>query len=171
MSFMQLLWDVAHGLESMSKSMHAAVGVTGPQRLVLRLIGHYGRAAPGDLAEVLRMHPSSLTGVFRRLENAALIRRARDPDDGRRAILTLTPRGRTLGEQRMGTVESSVRKTLQGVSNAKVMAAREVLRDLARELRLEAEASRRSAAKLRAARSVKRRTSTGTKAARRRPRA
>src|SRR5688572_15630298 len=41
LSFMQLLWAVTHGLESTSKRMLAAVGVTGPQRLVLRLIGQY----------------------------------------------------------------------------------------------------------------------------------
>ena len=50
LAFMQLLWAVAHGLESSSKRMHAELGVTGPQRLVLRIVGHYKRIAAGQLA-------------------------------------------------------------------------------------------------------------------------
>jgi DNA-binding MarR family transcriptional regulator len=135
---MQLLWAVAHGLESTSSRMRRDLGVTGPQRLVLRLIAHFGVAAPGDLAEVLHVHPSSLTGNLRRLEGAGLIRRKRDPNDGRRSILTLTPRGRTLNEQQHGTVESSVRRALKTISPGDVAIARRVLRALARELGVDA---------------------------------
>ena len=49
LSFMRLLWAVVHGLESASKQMQREIGVTGPQRLVLRLVGHYERLSPGDL--------------------------------------------------------------------------------------------------------------------------
>lgn len=134
---MQLLWAVAHGLESTSKRMRASVGVTGPQRLVVRLIGHYGGTSPGDLADVLHVHPSSLTGVLRRLEKGGFIRRKRDPRDGRRAILTLTPRGQSLNDRRSGTVESAVRRTLSKLSAAKESAARDALAALARELGVE----------------------------------
>jgi DNA-binding MarR family transcriptional regulator len=141
---MQLLWAVAHGLESTSRRMRSKVGVTGPQRLVLRLIGRYGHAAPGNLAEMLHVDPSSLTGVLRRLEQAGLIRRARDPDDGRRAILSLTPQGQALNDRRTGTVEASVQKTLQSASAAKVAVAREVLNALARDLGVETNLSSRA---------------------------
>jgi DNA-binding MarR family transcriptional regulator len=114
--------------------MRLSVGVTGPQRLVVRLIGHYGDTSPGDLAHVLHVHPSSLTGVLRRLEEAGLIRRRSDPGDGRRAILTLTPKGRRLNDRRSGTVESSVRRALAQFSAVKTDAARKVLSALAREL-------------------------------------
>jgi DNA-binding MarR family transcriptional regulator len=137
LSFLQLLWAVTHGVASLSKRMRATVGVTGPQRLVVRLIGRYGRATPGDLAEVLHVHPSSLTGVLRRLERAQLIRRVADPDDGRRAILTLTQRGQTLNDQDLGTVESSVKRTLRSVSQRDSAVARGVLTTLARELGVE----------------------------------
>ena len=150
---MQLLWAVAHGLESASQRMHAMVGVTSPQRLVLRLIDHYGRAAPGDLADVLHVDPSSLTGVVRRLEQAGLIQRRADPRDGRRAILTLTPRGQKLNDQRVGTVEASVKRTLGSLTPQRVAVAAEVLGALARELDVEIDA----AAPRRAAASVSRR--------------
>lgn len=132
--FMQVLWALAHGLESMSKRMHAAVGVTGPQRLVLRLVGHYGRPSAGDLADALHVHPSSLTGILRRLEETGLLHRERDPNDGRRAILRLSARGKALDARRAGTVEASVRRTLSDISPAKSLAAREVLAALAEGL-------------------------------------
>jgi MarR family transcriptional regulator, organic hydroperoxide resistance regulator len=134
---MRLLWAVAHGLESTSKRMRASVGVTGPQRLVVRLIGRYREASPGDLAELLHVHPSSLTGVLKRLEKAGLISRKRDRNDGRRAVLTLTPRGQVLNDRRAGTVESAVLRTLRALPSTQTRAARAVLAMLARELGVE----------------------------------
>jgi DNA-binding MarR family transcriptional regulator len=146
LSFMQLLWAVTHGLESTSKRMLATVGVTGPQRLVLRLIGHYEELSPGEVADILHVHPSSLTGMLRRLERGGLIRRRRHPEDGRRAVLTLTSRGRTLSDSQTGTVESKVRSTLRRVSPGKAAAAREVLKALAKQLGVDASGSVRAAA-------------------------
>ncbi len=143
---MQLLWAVTHGLESTSKRMLATVGVTGPQRLVLRLIGQYEELSPGEVAEILHVHPSSLTGMLRRLERGGLIRRRRHAEDGRRAVLTLTSRGRTLSESQTGTVESKVRSTLRRVSPVKAAAAREVLKALAKQLGVDASAPLRAAA-------------------------
>jgi DNA-binding MarR family transcriptional regulator len=138
LGFLQLLWDVSHELESISKRMRATVGVTGPQRLVLRLVAHYERPSPGVLAEALRVHPSSLTGVLRRLERAGLIRRAPDPSDGRRAIVTLTPRGQRLNDRQEGTAESAVKRALKALGRGRIATARTVLRKLADELAAEA---------------------------------
>lgn len=134
LGFMRLLWAVTHELESASKRMHARLGVTGPQRLVLRIVGHHGRISPGDLAEVLHVHPSSLTGVLRRLEEAELIRRESDPFDRRRALLGLTRRGMRLNDQREGTIEAAVAKTLSKMSKERVAATRSVLKAMAAAL-------------------------------------
>jgi MarR family transcriptional regulator, organic hydroperoxide resistance regulator len=135
---LQLLWAIDHALQSISKRLRSSVGITGPQRLVLRLIGHFGSPSAGELSDVLRVHPSSLTGVLRRLERSGHVARARDPADGRRAILTLTKRGRALHVRHAGTVESSVRRTLAAVSPEAATAARDVLASLSRELEVEA---------------------------------
>jgi MarR family transcriptional regulator, organic hydroperoxide resistance regulator len=137
LSFMRLLWGIAHGLESASKRMRAEVGVTGPQRLVVRLIGRYRVLSASELASLLHVHPSSLTGVLKRLENAGLLSRARDPSDGRRALLTLTKRGQALNDRRSGTVEASVQRALRALPKAQTRAARIVLAALARELGVE----------------------------------
>jgi DNA-binding MarR family transcriptional regulator len=134
LGFMRLLWAVTHGLQSTSKRMASDLGVTGPQRLVLRLIGHFTRLYPGDLAQLLHVHPSSLTGVLGRLERGKLLQRRRDPSDGRRAILSLTAKGRALNARRAGTVEEAVRRALASQSHATIAAAGEVLSAIAQAL-------------------------------------
>ncbi|HYJ11394.1 MAG TPA: MarR family transcriptional regulator [Polyangiaceae bacterium] len=134
LSFMRLLWAVTHELESASKRMHAKLGVTGPQRLVLRIVGHHGRISAGDVAEVLHVHPSSLTGMLRRLEEAELLRRESDPFDRRRALLELTRRGMRLNEQRKGTIEAAVAKALSKVSKERIIATKFVLKAMASAL-------------------------------------
>src|SRR3954471_19609106 len=128
---MQLLWAVTHGLESASKRMHAELGITGPQRLVLRIVGHHGRISAGALAEVLHIHPSSLTGMLQRLEHAELIRRESDPFDRRRALLELTRKGMRLNEQRQGTIEAMVEAALGRLSKDRVATAKAVLNAIA----------------------------------------
>lgn len=145
--FMQVLWALAHGLESSSKRMHAELGITGPQRLVLRLIGHHGRISAGDLAEVLHIHPSSLTGMLQRLEQAELIRRETDPFDRRRALLKLTRRGMRLNDQQAGTIESKVDQALRRMSRERVSTAKAVLAEIASALGSEAELEQTSSEK------------------------
>src|SRR5437868_13871614 len=93
LEFMKQLWAVDHGLQSVSKRMEARFGITGPQRLVVRIVGRFPGISAGALAEVLHVHPSTLTGVLRRLETRGMLLRRADPKDARRALFGLTPRG------------------------------------------------------------------------------
>ena len=137
LAFMQLLWAVVHGLEKTSKRMAAKVGVTGPQRLVLRVLGMFPGASAGDLASVLHVHPSTLTGVLQRLIDQRLLHRADDPHDRRRAVLRLTARGARVNAVRRGTVEAAVAGALAGVSARDRAATRRVLERVASHLQSE----------------------------------
>lgn len=134
LDFMRLLWAVDHALQQRSKQMLLSVGVTGPQRLVLRVVGRYPGIAAGELANVLHVHPSTLTGVLKRLERQRLIERTRDPADGRRSLLVLSARGKKLDASKGGTIELSVRKALEQLPASQVAAAGNVLRALAGHL-------------------------------------
>jgi DNA-binding MarR family transcriptional regulator len=134
LSFMRLLWAVTQGVGSTSKRMLARIGVTGPQRLVLRIVGHFGLIYPGDLAEILHVDPSSLTGVLARLEKAGFVKRRRDPHDGRRALLTLSAAGKRMNARREGTVEAAVQRALARTSKARLNATEAMLKALADEL-------------------------------------
>jgi DNA-binding MarR family transcriptional regulator len=147
--FMQWLWAVDHGLQSLSKRMRTTVGVTGPQRLVVRMLGQSPGLSAGELATVLHLHQSTLTGVLRRLERLGIVSRSSSPADRRRAVLRLTAAGRVLDRERTGTVESAVRAALEGVSPAAVVTTAEVLAKVAAELRRTATDGRRLARKTR----------------------
>jgi DNA-binding MarR family transcriptional regulator len=134
LQFMQLLWAVVHGLERTSKRMSGDIGVTGPQRLVLRVVGLFPGLSAGDLATVLHVHPSTLTGVLQRLVGQRLLARADDPGDRRRAVLRLTPRGARANGVRRGTVEAAIAAALDGVSARDRAATRRVLERLAEHL-------------------------------------
>ena len=134
LQFMQLLWTVVHGVDLRSKKMMSEIGITGPQRLVLRVVGLSPGVSAGELASILRVHPSTLTGVLRRLASQGLLNRMGDPRDRRRAILSLTTRGMRANAVRRGTVERAIATALHGVSARDQVAAKRVLERLARHL-------------------------------------
>jgi DNA-binding MarR family transcriptional regulator len=139
LGFMRLLWAVDHGLQSTSKRMAAELGVTGPQRLVVRIVGRFPGISQAAIAEILHVHPSTVTGVQRRLVERGLIERRTDPSDARRAQLYLTEAGRAIDSLRAGTVEAAVRRALSQVGRDRLAAAENVLSAVAAELNGEEE--------------------------------
>ncbi|WP_224361497.1 MarR family winged helix-turn-helix transcriptional regulator [Hyalangium versicolor] len=134
LEFMRLLWAVDHGLQSTSKRMESTLGITGPQRLVLRLVGRFPGITAGALAQILHVHPSTLTGVLKRLEKRGLLERKSDPLDGRKALFALTEAGRVLDVPSTGTVESAVQRVLSRMTRARILHTQDVLTALAEEL-------------------------------------
>ena len=134
LEFMRLLWAVDHGLQSTSKRMESTMGITGPQRLVLRLVGRFPGITAGNLAQILHVHPSTLTGVLKRLEKRGLLERKSDPLDGRKALFALTDSGRELDVPSTGTVESAVQRVLAKLNRARILHTQDVLTALATEL-------------------------------------
>jgi len=109
---MQGLWGLAHALEARSKWMHRRFGVTGPQRLLLRVIGGSPGCSPGDAARQLRLHKATVTRLLAGLERLKLVERHADTIDARRQRLALTAKGRRVYALKAGTVEAAVQTTL-----------------------------------------------------------
>jgi MarR family transcriptional regulator, organic hydroperoxide resistance regulator len=135
--FMQLLWALSHALDARSKRMQREIGITGLQRLVVRIVGRMPGIGAGELAGVLHVHPSTLTGVLGRLEERRLVARMPDAEDGRRIRLGLTARGREIDQDHAGTVEAALRRALARCQPAVVEAAREVIATIIEELERE----------------------------------
>ena len=114
--------------------MEAQVGITGPQRLVIQIVARFPGISAGELAHVLHVHPSTLTGILTRLERRKLVKRTADPKDGRRALLELTPAGRQFTQPKTGKVQTAVARTMARLSSAQMSAAQKVLEVLADEL-------------------------------------
>jgi DNA-binding MarR family transcriptional regulator len=136
LAFLRLIWAVAHNLNATSKSMETSLGVTGLQRLVLRLVGQFPGITATRLARILHLNSSTLTGVLKRLERRGYVARQDDPRDGRQALVSLTEAGRALDVPAEGTVEAAVQRLLLRVPQEHLSAARELLTALADELRI-----------------------------------
>src|ERR1051325_602910 len=77
--FMQRMWDLVHALDVRSKRMAKSLGVTGPQRLVIRVLGRSPSSSASDISLTLGMHPSTLTGILHRLQPPGASRRQAGP--------------------------------------------------------------------------------------------
>lgn len=134
LDFMRLIWGVGHAVERVSKRMEPTLGITGPQRLVIRLVGKFPGIPAGHLAKLLRIHPSTLTGILKRVESQGIVRRRPDPRDGRRSLLGLTDKGRAFDIETAGTIEAAIAEVLGRTPHAKLEAARDVLASIERAL-------------------------------------
>ena len=134
LDFMRLMWAINHGLDRASRGMQAKFGVTGPQRLVLRIVGTFPGLSAGDLARTLHVHPSTLTGILQRLEARRLLRRLTDPSDARRVQLEITARGKRLTVPSVGTVESAIKRLMSAWTDSELNVTRRTLTAIAEEL-------------------------------------
>lgn len=142
LEFLRLLWAINHGLNKTSRKMQTQFGVTGQQRLVIRLVGAYPGMSAGDLARILHIHPSTLTGILQRLTDRGLLRRVAHPDDARRVQLDLTTKGKRLTAANVGAVESAVKRVLSRFDAADVQSTRELLSALAGGLEAQRESTK-----------------------------
>ena len=131
---MQRLWDLVHALAVRSKRMGRTLGVTGPQRLVIRVLGQSPDATAREISDILGLHPSTLTGVLARLEKQGMIQRKVDRVDRRRVRFRLTPAGRRIDRERKGTVEAAVRRAMGRADPAMIAQTEALLALLVTEL-------------------------------------
>jgi len=134
LQFMQRLWELVHGLNVQSKRMARELGVTGPQRLVIRVVGQTPDATAAQISGMLGLHPSTLTGVLSRLEAQGMLRRRVDTEDRRRVRFRLTAGGRRIDRERKGTVEAAVRRALVRAEPTMVARTEQMLALLVAEL-------------------------------------
>jgi len=134
LDFLRLLWSIENYLQSSSKRMAASLGITGPQRLALRVISQFPGISPKEVADLLRLHPSTITGVLQRLLDKRLLSRERDTSDGRRAHLRVRPAAARFTRSNKQTVEAAVARALRRMPKSSVQQAREVLTAIIDEL-------------------------------------
>jgi MarR family transcriptional regulator, organic hydroperoxide resistance regulator len=137
LEFLRTLWELDHTLQTASEAMARRRGVTGQQRLVLRIVGRFPQLSPGQLAEILHLHPSTLTGILKRLQRRGLLKRRVDLADRRRSLLGLTPEGRALDVDSTHTVEGVLERLLPALPRAQTQATQRTLHALSEALALE----------------------------------
>jgi DNA-binding MarR family transcriptional regulator len=134
LGFLQCLWELNHSLQRLSRRMERRLGISAPQRLIVRCVGKYPGMTAGQLAAMLHLDPGTVSAALRRLERQNLLRRRRDARDRRRVVLGLTPEGRALDILQVGTVEWAVVQLLDTSAKSEIATTRSVLRRLSASL-------------------------------------
>ena len=101
--------------------------------LVLLHFSRRGSLPMGKMGARLMIHPTSVTNLVDRLEEAGLVRRTAHPSDGRTTLAAITPAGRRLVE-RATTRVTQVRLGLRGLDEREL----DQLSALLRKVRLDA---------------------------------
>jgi DNA-binding MarR family transcriptional regulator len=78
------------------RSQSANQTVTGIQLSALDTLSRRGEMTAGELAAIERIQPPSMTRVIMALETAGLVGRQIHDTDRRRAVIAITPTGRSL---------------------------------------------------------------------------
>lgn len=73
--------------------------ITYPQYLVLSTLWEGGAQSVGGIADRLALESSTVTPLVKRLEQASLVVRKRNPKDERQVMVDLTPKGTALREK------------------------------------------------------------------------
>lgn len=83
------------------ESLLRPYGLTFARFEVLRLLAftRKGVLPVGKIGERLQVHPASVTNAVHRLEQAGLVERSANPDDGRSVLAEITAAGRSLVEE------------------------------------------------------------------------
>ncbi|BDU78135.1 MarR family winged helix-turn-helix transcriptional regulator [Mesoterricola sediminis] len=68
-------------------------GISPKQIFLLRRLKEAGGLAPSAIADLLHADRPSVTSLLDTLQRAGWIRRGRDPENGKRVIVSLTPEG------------------------------------------------------------------------------
>ena len=76
---------------SFFRAAAARIGMTVTDMQVIDVLNLTGPTTAGQLADLTGLTTGAITGMLNRLEEAGLVRRERDPNDGRRVIVRLAP--------------------------------------------------------------------------------
>ncbi|MGI9600580.1 MAG: MarR family winged helix-turn-helix transcriptional regulator [Acidimicrobiales bacterium] len=104
---------------------------------VIAALGFAGRRrqlSAGELSERLVQTTGGTTKTLQRLSERKLVRRVSDPDDGRRALIELTPEGHALAEQVLESLAEKVDADLAGLDQAERVDVLAALRGLSAAL-------------------------------------
>jgi DNA-binding MarR family transcriptional regulator len=87
------LRQIIRAIDLHSKHLERESGLTGPQLLVMQLIGSSGEITAGVIARKVSLSQATVTSIIDRLERKGLLRRERSTDDKRKVMVSLTEQG------------------------------------------------------------------------------
>ena len=106
-------------------------GVTAPQFAVLARLFEMGPLSQNRLGRLVDMEPATIHGVIRRLRKAGLIETQADPEDRRRTLVSLTPKGHSRMDELVPLSRSADAKTVAPLSAEERRSLLDLLRRIA----------------------------------------
>lgn len=116
-----------------SKAVLGSTGLSGPQLWAMNVLDELPALSLSELSEKLFAHPSTVSGIVDRLAERGAVRRARDPEDGRGVLLSLTPAGRRLVRDSPPPVQVGLSRALETLPRRQLRQLRRSLDHLVRE--------------------------------------
>ncbi|WP_372666183.1 MarR family winged helix-turn-helix transcriptional regulator [Amycolatopsis kentuckyensis] len=107
--------ELSTAVVAFHEAVGARLGVTAVDQRALAVLAGAGSMSAGELAKEIGLTPGAVTGVVDRLERAGLARRAPDPGDRRRLVITAVPKA--FGEVFAG-LDRAMAKVTDGYSPA-----------------------------------------------------
>lgn len=107
-------------------------GLSYPQYIALMTVGEHGPLTVGRLGELMHLDSGTLSPLLKRMESAGLVGRARDPEDERRVLVSVTAAGR----ERLAGLSDVPRQIAvrSGLSRAELLGLHRTLRDITERL-------------------------------------
>jgi|GEM_PF-1376137 len=115
---MDALRHIVRALRLTAAHAERAAGISAAQAFALKSLDEVKAASLGELAARTLTDASSVSVVVRRLHDAGLVRRSRDPNDARRAVIALTPRGRAVTKRLPEATQSALIASFEALPRA-----------------------------------------------------
>ena len=90
------LYACAREVTKQYKPFLDEIGLTYTQYITMMVLWEHGQITSKALGDKLFLDSGTLTPLLKKLEEKGLVDRARDPQDERNLVVTLTPRGEAL---------------------------------------------------------------------------
>lgn len=121
-------------LQSSARAVEQRTGVTNAQLFLLRALKDREPLSLGELAALAGTQQSTASLVVKRLVRSGLVRRRASPDDRRRVLLSLTPRGQKRLRRAPVPATARLLEALEGLTAVELRALTRGLDALEREL-------------------------------------
>ncbi|MEP7345902.1 MAG: MarR family transcriptional regulator [Gemmatimonadaceae bacterium] len=129
---------VVGALSQSARTVERRTGVTNAQLFLLQQLGEAGSLSVSELADRARTGQSTVSIILSRLTRAGLVSKKRSPDDARRAVVSLTRRGRALALRAPAPPAADLLRAVDQLSARDARGLADGLAALARALELQA---------------------------------
>jgi DNA-binding MarR family transcriptional regulator len=128
------IFTAAYAIETALNEELAPLGITHRQVQILGALAIHQEASQNELAEMLRIEPSSVVRLLDRMERAGWITREADQTDRRRKIVRPTEKAEPVWQQIKARGMRARERGLRGLSEEQIAMTRDVLRQIRQNL-------------------------------------